>query len=70
VNQSEEAGGITLHVVSIDGEPWWRACQGELCVEDRCGARAQELLRLAGQSGTSQTTARGSSEAASSGGCS
>lgn len=45
MNQSDDE--ITLTVVEIDGEPWWQACAGELCVRDRCGARAQELLRQA-----------------------
>ena len=59
-----------LSVVEVDGEPWWQACSGGLCVRDRCGARAQELLRLALQSRTSLMPVMDSSEAASSAGCS
>ena len=38
---------VALTVISINGEPLWQACAGELCVRDRCGARARELLREA-----------------------
>ena len=61
---------VVLNVINVDGEPWWQACSDGLCVRDRCGARAQELLRLALQSRTTQTPVTGSSEAASSAGCS
>lgn len=61
---------VVLNVINVDGEPWWQACSDGLCVRDRCGARAQELLRLALQSRTTQTPVTGSSGAASSAGCS
>ena len=61
---------VVLNVINVDGEPWWQACSDGLCVRDRCGARAQELLRLALLSRTNQTPVQGSSGAASSAGCS
>ena len=68
VEQIEHDPVMSLTVVEIDGEPWWQACSAGICVRDRCGARAQELLRLAQQSHTSQRPGLGSSEVASSSG--
>ena len=66
MEQIEHDPMISLTVVEIDGEPWWQACSAGICVRDRCGARAQELLRLALQSRTSQMPGLESNEAASS----
>lgn len=65
MNQSENGAIVSLAVVSIAGEPWWLACCGALCVRDRCGARAQELLRQALLSPSNPTPVPDSSEATS-----
>jgi hypothetical protein len=64
--QSDEVPVASLTVVNIDGQPWWQACAGGYCVINRCGARAQKLLRQALQSPPSPTPLSGSSEVASS----
>jgi hypothetical protein len=66
VIQSEQVLVVTLTVVSIGGAPWWQACAGGYCVIDRCGARAQELLRQALLSPPTPTPVSDSIEAASS----
>jgi hypothetical protein len=59
---------VSLTVVNVAGEPLWQACCGALCVRDRCGARAQELLRQALLSPSNPTPVLDSSAAASSAG--
>lgn len=47
MNQSDNGVIVSLIVIDVGGEPWWQACCGELCVRDRSGSKAQELLREA-----------------------
>ena len=68
--QSENGVLVSLTVVNVAGEPLWQACCGALCVRDRCGARAQELLRQALRSPANPMPASDSSAATSSAGSS
>jgi len=68
LGKPEEMEPVFLRVVSVAGEPWWEACGGGRCVRDRCGSRAQELLRLVLLSPSNPTPESDTSEATSSAG--
>lgn len=38
--------GVTMTVVTVDGEPLWQVCGHGVCVRDRAGLRALEQFRL------------------------